>query len=154
MLFKNKSSFLLGTEFAFSPLMAANEKNFLRPEYTILIADRNSNVREFLKREMTEEGFRVLQAEKGMEVIKIVYQDFPLDLVILDPDLPDMEETRLLKKIGARIPPLPVIIHAFDSEEINYFFYLRQAAFVKKGGRSIEKLKQGVLEILEAKKRF
>jgi DNA-binding NtrC family response regulator len=152
MLFKNKSFFLLGTEFAFSPLMAANEGKFLRIEYTILIADRNSHVREFLKREMTEEGFRVLQAEKGMEVIKMVYQNFPLDLVILDPDLPDMEETRLLKKIGARIPPLPVIIHAFDSEEINYFYYLKQAAFVKKAGRSIEKLKQVVLEILETKK--
>ena len=152
MLFKNKSIFLLGTEFAISHLMAANEGKFLRPEYTILIADRNSHVREFLKREMTEEGFRVLQAEKGMEVIKMVYQNLPLDLVILDPDLPDMEETRLLKKIGARIPPLPVIIHAFDSEEINYFYYLKQAAFVKKAGRSIEKLKQVVLEILEAKK--
>jgi hypothetical protein len=40
MLFKTKSIFLLGTEFAFSPLMAANEEKFLRPEYTILIADR------------------------------------------------------------------------------------------------------------------
>ena len=126
--------------------------NHLRSELTILIADRNSRVRDFLKREMTGENHRVLQAEKGSEVIHIVYGCFPLDLIILDPDLPDVEQTVLLKKIGARIPPLPVIIHAFESEEINYPFYLRHVAFVEKGGRSIEKLKQMVKEILNNKK--
>ncbi len=121
-------------------------------EYTILIADRNSHVREFIKREMTKEGFRVLQAEKGKDVIKMVYQCFSLDLVLLDPDLPDMEETVLLKKIGDRFPSVPVVIHAFDSEETNYFLYLKQAAFVEKGGQSIEVLKKVVIEILEAAK--
>jgi DNA-binding NtrC family response regulator len=134
--------------------MVVDKGKILNIEYTILIADRNTHVREFLHREMTEEGFKVLQAEKGKEVIQIVYQCFPLDIVILDPDLPDMEEIGLLKKIGARIPPLPVIIHAFDPEEINYFLYLKQAAFVEKGGHSIEKLKQVVLEILKVKKSF
>lgn len=124
----------------------------MRSEYTILIADRNSHVREFIKREMTKEGFRVLQAEKGKDVIKMVYQCFSLDLVLLDPDLPDMEETVLLKKIGDRFPSVPVIIHAFDSEETNYFLYLKQAAFVEKGGQSIEALKKVVIEILEAAK--
>jgi DNA-binding NtrC family response regulator len=124
----------------------------LRSKYTILIADRNSHVREFIKREMTEEGFRVIQAEKGKDVIKMVYQCFSLDLVLLDPDLPDMEETVLLKKIGDRFPAIPVVIHAFDSEETNYFLYLKQAAFVEKGGQSIEALKKVVIKILEAPK--
>ena len=132
--------------------MVINKGKILSSIYTILIADRNSNVREFLHREMADEGFKVLQAEKGKEVIKMVYQCSPLDVVILDPDFPDMEEIRLLKKIGARIPPLPVVIHAFDPEETNYLMYLRQAAFVEKGGHSIEKLKQVVREILKAKK--
>ncbi|MFO8083251.1 MAG: response regulator [Desulfobacterales bacterium] len=121
----------------------------MKKEYTILIADRNSHVREFLKREMAKEGFRVLQAEKARDVIKMVYQCYPLDLVLLDPDLTDMEKSVLLKKIACRIPPLPVIVHAFDSEDTDYFLYLKQAAFVEKGGQSIEKLKQVVLEILE-----
>lgn len=94
----------------------------------------------------------MLQAEKGNDVIKMVYQFFPLDLVILDPDLSDMDPKELLKKIGARIPPLPVVIHAFDSEEINYFLYLKQAVFVEKAGQSIEKLKKAVFEILKVKK--
>ncbi len=139
---------------AASPLLAVDKGKILRSEHTILIADRNSRVREFLKRELTEEGFRVLQAETGRDVIEMVYHCFPLDLVLLDPDLPDMEETVLLKKIGNRIPPLPIVIHAFDFEEINYFLYLRKAEFVKKGGRSIEKLKQVVLEMLKKKNNF
>jgi DNA-binding NtrC family response regulator len=124
----------------------------LGSEYTILVADRNSHVREFIKRELTEDGFRVLQAEKGKDVIRMVYQCFSLDLVIIDPDLSDMEETVLLKKIGDRFPPVPVVIHAFDSEETNYFLYLKQAAFVEKGGQSIEALKKVAIEILEVPK--
>jgi len=124
----------------------------LKPEYTILIADRNSHVRDFLKREMRGEGFRVLQAKTGQEVVKMVFRCFPLDLVIIDPDLPDMEENLLLKKIEERIPRLPVVIHALDSQKTNYFLYLKQAAFVEKGGQSVEELKQVIFEILEAAK--
>jgi DNA-binding NtrC family response regulator len=124
----------------------------LRSKYTILIADRNSRVREFIKREMTEEGFKVIQAETAKDVINIVKKCFPLDLVLLDPNLPDMEETVLLKKINDCFPPVPVVIHAFDSEETNYFLYLKQAAFVEKGGQSIEIIKKVVSEILEPAK--
>lgn len=124
----------------------------MNPKYTLLIADRNPHVREFIKREMTKEGFRVLQAEKGRDVIDMVCRCFSLDLIIIDPDLPDMEETLLLEKIGERYPSLPVVIHAFDSENTNYFLYLKQTAFVEKGGQSIEELKQVVGEILEAAK--
>jgi DNA-binding NtrC family response regulator len=135
-----------------APLLAFDKGKILRSEHTILIADRNSHVREFLKRELTEEGFRVLQAETGRDVIEKIYHCFPLDLVLLDPDLPDMEETVLLKKIGNRIPPLPIVIHAFDFEETHYFLRLKKTEFVKKGGRSIEKLKQVVFEMLKEKK--
>jgi DNA-binding NtrC family response regulator len=136
----------------FAPCLAADEEKSLRSEFTILIADRNSHVREFIKREMIQEGFRVLQAETGRDVIEMINQSIPLDLVLLDPDLPDMEETVLLKKIEDRVPRLPVVIHAFDSQETNYFLYLKQAAFVEKGGQSIEILKQVVSEILEPAK--
>ena len=121
-------------------------------QHTILIADRNSHVREFLRREMTEAGFRVLQAEKGRDVIDMVFHCESLMLIILDPDLSDMEQTVLLKKIGDRIPALPVVIHAFQSDEIDYDRYLKYLDFVEKGGRSIEKLKQVVMERLSAQK--
>ncbi len=124
----------------------------METQYTILIADRNSHVREFLRREMTEAGFRVLQAEKGRDVIDLVYHCESLMLVVIDPDLPDMEETVLLKRLGDRIPALPVVIHAFQSDGIDYYRYLKNLDFVEKGGRSIEKLKKVVLEKYSARK--
>ncbi len=122
----------------------------METQYTILIADRNSHVREFLKRELTDAGFRVLQAEKGRDVIDLVFHCEPLMLVIIDPDLPDMEETALLKKIGNRIPALPVVIHAFQSDGTDYSVYLKKIDFVEKGGRSIERLKQVVMDKFSA----
>jgi len=124
----------------------------LKSQYTILIADRNSHIREFLRREMSKEGFRILQAEKGKDVINIVYQCCPPDLVLVDPDLPDMKEALLLEIISLRSPPMPVIIHAFDSMDTDYFLYLKQSAFVEKGAQSVEKLKQVVFEILGVEK--
>jgi CheY-like chemotaxis protein len=146
--FHNKKYFMV----AFIPPDGADEVKTLKSEYTILIADRNSHVRDFIKREMIKEGFKVTIAETGKDVINMVFQCFELDLVLLDPDLPDMDEALLLKKIGDRFPPIPVVIHAFDSEKTNYFLYLKQAAFVIKGGQSIEMLKKVVVEVLEAAK--
>lgn len=51
----------------------ANENKF-----TILIADRNSNVREFLKREMMTEGYRVRLAKDSREVLKWAFSQAPL----------------------------------------------------------------------------
>ncbi|MCU0615455.1 MAG: hypothetical protein MUD09_10340, partial [Desulfobacterales bacterium] len=68
--------------------MVVDGGKILRSDYTILIADRNSRVRDFIKREMTKEGFRVILAETGKDVIEMINQSIPLDLVLLDPDLP------------------------------------------------------------------
>ena len=52
--------------------------------FTILVADRNPNVRDFLKRELMAEGYRVLQAKDNREVLKRVFSRTPLDLLIFD----------------------------------------------------------------------
>ncbi len=117
-------------------------------KYTILIADRNPHVRKFLKREMMEEGYQVLLAENGREVLKWVYQHEPLDLLILDTDLPDIDESLLLKGLQDRIPPLPVVVHIYKSEYESKPSLLNAAAFVEKKGSSVERLKQVVSDIL------
>jgi len=122
---------------------------FMEKEYKILIADRNSNVREFLRREMLTEGYSVQLAENGREVLKWAYHREPADLLILDPDLPDAEESLLLKKLRKRAPYLPVIFHTFFSDYISASKIIHPAEFVEKGGSSIEKLKKVVAEILK-----
>ncbi len=121
----------------------------MKKQYKILVADRNPNVREFLKRELLAEGFQVQLSDKGNDVLKIVFDPQSPDFVIIDPDLPDIERETLLKRLGDRIPELPVIIHAFSFEETDYSAFLKKFSFVEKGGRSIEYLKRKIFGLLE-----
>ena len=88
----------------------------MKDQFTILIADRNSHVRKFLQREMTAAGYRVRLAESAGEVLKCAFRHEPLDLVILDPDLPGAEDTSLLQHLFDRIPALPVVVHSYSAE--------------------------------------
>jgi len=117
-------------------------------KYTILIADRNPHVREFLRRELTAAGYRILLADKGRDVVNRVYQHEPVDLLILDPDLPDVEESAVLRKIRNRIPLLPVVVHTYVSDYETHQDLANAAAFVEKRGSSIENLRQVVSDIL------
>ncbi len=120
----------------------------MKKAYKILIADRNSHVREFMRREMLAEGYSVQLAENGREVLKWAYNRESADLLILDPDLPDAEESLLLKKLKQRIPYLPVVLHTFLSDYLSAAKIINPTEFVEKGGSSIEKLKKVVNEIL------
>ena len=82
-------------------------------------------------------------------MLKWSYDYSPPDLLILDPDLPDTGESSLLKKLGERIPPLPVVVHAFFSENSERQDVLTTVTFVEKRGSSIDHLKKIVSEILE-----
>ena len=121
----------------------------MREGYNILIADRNPHVRELLRREMTLEGYQVQLAKTGREVINYTLRQDSFDLLILDPDLPDTDESSLLKKLGERIPPLPVVFHTLHSENSEHQDVLSTVIFVEKRGSSIDHLKKIVAEILE-----
>lgn len=121
----------------------------MKEQYTILIADRNSHVRELLKREMESEGYRVQLAGNGSEALKRAFgPDFP-HLVIIDPDLPDSDEMDILNKLEDRIPALPLIIHAFTSEYNESPAVPRAAVFVEKRGKSVERLKEVAAVMLQ-----
>ena len=94
----------------------------MKEGFTILIADRNPHVRDFLRREMVSEGYRVRLARNGQEVLKSVLDDEPPDLLILDLDLPDVSDMTLLQRVQERIPTLPIVIHTFFTEYINHPF--------------------------------
>jgi DNA-binding NtrC family response regulator len=117
-------------------------------EFKILVADRNQHVREFLKRELMAEGYRVRLAKNVQEVLKKVYHTEMLDLLILDPDLPGTDKLALLKKLQNRIPALPVVVHTYLADYTDYTNELSKLAFVEKSGSSVESLKKMVHEIL------
>ena len=120
----------------------------MKPGATILIADRNPHVREFLKREMRAEGYGVCLAKNASEVHDWIYNPEPVDLVILDPDLPGSDRISLLQELQDRIPSLPVVLHMFSFERRLHGGFLDEAVFVEKSGTSILHLKQVVQNLL------
>jgi DNA-binding NtrC family response regulator len=120
----------------------------MKEQFTILIADRNSHVRKFLQREMTAAGYQVHLAESAGQVLKCAFRHEPLDLVIMDPDLPGAEDTNLLQRLLDRVPALPVIVHSYPAEFANAEMHPGKVVFVEKRGSSIERLKQVVQETL------
>ena len=121
----------------------------MKEAFTILIADRNPNVRELLKRELVAEGDHVHLARSGREVLNWVdAATRSPDLVIMDPDLPDMGEVSLLELIRQKRPELPVVVHTFLAEYINHPIVLSSAAVVEKDGRHVDRLKEVVKEVL------
>ncbi|MGA8241123.1 MAG: response regulator [Desulfobacterales bacterium] len=119
----------------------------MSPPKNILIADRNPHVRRFLKRELEAEGYRIRLAESGVEVLKWAFHPDLLDLIILDPDLPDTVAGQLMDKLKDRIPPIKVVIHAFLSDYAAPHDKLSADAYIEKGGNSIESLKKVILDL-------
>jgi len=116
-------------------------------DFTILIADRNRHVRELLKRELEAESFQVLLAKSSREVLEKIADREAFDLLILDPDLPDADESPLLKTLHDSGPNVPVVIHTFVTGYANNPAVASAAAFVEKGRDSVELLKKVVFDI-------
>ena len=117
--------------------------------FTILIADRNRHVREFLQRELRAEGYRVQVARDGREVLLMVKGDEPPDLLILDLEMPYGDGLTILEQIRHHKPPLPIIIHSFLTDYANHPDVADTAAFVEKSGNT-DSLKAAVLEVLHS----
>ena len=79
----------------------------------ILLADRNRHVRDLLRRELSAEGYVVEVARDGREVLERLNGDDPPHLLILDLEIPYLDETEVWARLQDRQPALPVVIHSF-----------------------------------------
>lgn len=111
----------------------------------ILIADRNRHVREFLRRELQAEGYRVDAARDAREVLQLLNGPNPPDLVILDLELPYVAELKVLELLHEQLPSLPVVIHSFPPESGEHL--PEAAAFLVKQ-EDTKHLKEVVAELL------
>ncbi len=120
----------------------------MRKNITILIADRNPHVREFLSHELRSEGYRVEEAKDGREVLRTIQNDRPQDLLILDIDMPYVSGLTILEDIQRRESPLPVIIHTYLTEYEKHPAVQKAAGFWEKRGNNIDGFKASVAEVL------
>lgn len=119
----------------------------MEPSFSILLTDRNRHVRELLRRELSTEGYRVETARDAREVLLFLYHVAPVDLLVLDLDIPYIAEVGLFKKLSQLRPDLPVIIHSFLEEDFSLPSLFKAAAFLEKS-ENTDRLKAVVREVL------
>jgi DNA-binding NtrC family response regulator len=118
-------------------------------KFTILIAERNRNVRTFLRREFVADGYMVKLAKNDRELFNIVDGDAAADLLILDLDMPFAGGLAVLEELQRRKPLLPVVIHTFPTEYATHVAVQAAAAFLEKTGSNIDHLKTVIRSVLE-----
>ena len=114
-----------------------------RPQATLVIAERNANIRELLRREFGREGYAVLTAGSGADVLTHLAGPDPVDLLVLDAEIGDPEGERLVPRLARLFPDLPVVLHVFAGQEAEEDGVVR----VRKEG-DFERLKRAVHEVL------
>lgn len=119
-----------------------------KERFTVLIADRNRHVSEFLRRELEAEGFAVRIAKDGEKCLTMIRLSPTPDLVILDPDIPYSGEVPIIDQIGDLIPPIPLIIHTLLAEFDRHRSVGPLAVIVEKRG-NIDFLKMAIKSLLK-----
>ncbi|TMB63080.1 MAG: sigma-54-dependent Fis family transcriptional regulator [Chloroflexi bacterium] len=76
---------------------------------TILVADDDASIRSLLKQLLTDQGYAVLEAATGSEVVEQVKDSGP-DLVIMDLRMPELDGIEALQKVKTASPRTAVLI--------------------------------------------
>jgi two-component system chemotaxis response regulator CheY len=65
-----------------------------------LVVDDSRTVRTILAKSLKELGFEVLEAENGLEALKVIeFEKATVNLILLDWDMPEMNGLELLKRL-------------------------------------------------------
>lgn len=94
---------------------------------SVLVVDDNAEQVNILKKILTREGYEVSSATSGADALKIV-EDEPIDVLITDMSMPEMDGITLLKKAKAVKKNLPIIIITAFGEWGPYAEALREGA--------------------------
>lgn len=125
----------------------ARDNSVAKQPCKILIADRNRHVREFLRRELTAEGYQVEVARDGRELLDKIEGAAPPQLLILDLEIPYLDELQVWARLKDCRAPLPVVIHTFLPEYPTHLTVPIAAAFLEKKGDT-DQLKSVVAEVI------
>ncbi|KHD25691.1 chemotaxis protein CheY [Vibrio caribbeanicus] len=84
---------------------------------TIVIADDNQSLRAYTSILLEQQGFEVIQAQNGHEVIEKLQQS-PVDLVIMDIEMPSLnglEAANAIRNSASEYANVPILGHTGDS---------------------------------------
>jgi two-component system KDP operon response regulator KdpE len=88
-----------------------------QPAIRILLVDDESAIRRALRPPLVELGFQVVEASRGEEALQLL-RSGPVDVVLLDVNMPGIGGVETLRRIRTFAPRLPVIMLTVrDAEE-------------------------------------
>lgn len=82
---------------------------------TILFADDHRSIRDYCRRELEDEGYRVVLARDAAEAVEAVRRERP-DAVILDICMPQGGGLSAIEQIKQLAPALPVVFFTANDE--------------------------------------
>ena len=102
---------------------------------TVLLAEDEQVVRNLTARILTEVGFEVLSADGGHQAVALAQQhDGPIDLLLTDVVMADINGCELARQISQRIPSIPVVFMSGHSRAslAQYGVQQEEFAFLQK----------------------
>jgi PAS domain S-box-containing protein len=100
-----------------APGLAAGPASAVAPPLTILLVDDDDLIRESVTEVLQFLGHRPLSAPGGQEALRLLEEGLPVDLVILDMNMPVMNGAETLPRVLALRPSLPVLMATGYSDE-------------------------------------
>jgi two-component system cell cycle sensor histidine kinase/response regulator CckA len=77
----------------------------------VVVVDDDENVRGLIVRQLQQDGFRVLQAENGEDALNVMQEHHePVDLLISDINMPEMDGLELVSFLRAAYPSLRALL--------------------------------------------
>lgn len=102
-------------------LTTEGHQRSLPARVSILVVDDDAEVREIVAEFLSDAGYRVLQAEGGMDALRVLAEAAVVDLVITDVRMPDISGIDLAERITRDHQGLKVIL-------ISGYFVARQTS--------------------------
>ncbi len=99
---------------------------------TILCIDDEADILLLRRKLLESHGFRVITALSGPEALRRLGEELPVDLVLLDYVMPEMNGDEVAEELKRRNPKLPVIMMS-GHPELPSSLLERVDGYVRKG---------------------
>jgi DNA-binding NtrC family response regulator len=121
---------------------------------TILFVDDETEARKIFSEVLSDMGYDVIIEPDGLSALTVIQQGVPIDLVITDYRMPDMDGLDLVTTLRKVQPSIPIIMMTAHGDIENYFRSLSLGVFeyINKpiGKREFEHLVRAALHESEA----
>ena len=121
----------------------------MRPKKVILCVDDNEQELSVLKFMLATNGYRVVSATSGQEAIA-VFSGTPVDLVLADYAMPQMDGNQLVDRLKQIAPQVPMILLG-DLQKMSGEIHAADALLAKKNCSTQELLER--IRLMSARKR-